>query len=134
MPSISQHFPLSARRRRRDGDGGRGTAECVSPPSAAGRRAGAGSPADARARSPSASTCTGLRAAPRRALLREEVARGARAAERALAALHGLDRDGAVRRAISTPNGPLGSRPRYIGTAAVELAVLRAELSGHLQG
>lgn len=62
--------------------------------------------------------------------MREQVA--VLEAEKALAALHGLDRDGAYADDLRTELA--AAKAAYVGTAVVELAVLRAELGGRLQG
>lgn len=120
MPSISQHFPFSALLRRRSPR----PAQPSAPPDPP--RAPTPLPMLAPIPEPELHW-----AEPHPApLLREQVA--VLEAERALAALHGLDRDGAYAEDLHAELA--AAKAAYIGTAVVELAVLRAELSGRLQG
>ncbi|MBJ7332005.1 MAG: hypothetical protein JHC95_19060 [Solirubrobacteraceae bacterium] len=64
------------------------------------------------------------------AVLREQLA--VLEAERALASLHGLDRD--VAYAADLRDELNAVQAAYVGTAVVEIAVMRAEFDGRLQG
>ncbi len=124
MPSISQHFPFSALLRRRSPR----PAQPSAPPDAPQVAAREPLPLPMLAPIPEDEPRW---AEPHPApLLREQVA--VLEAEKALAALHGLDRDGAYAEDLQSELA--AAKAAYIGTAVVELAVLRAELSGRLQG
>lgn len=126
MPSISQHFPFSALLRRRSPRPARPSAPPEPPRAAAPATAPVPLPMLAPIPEPDLHW-----AEPHPApLLREQVA--VLEAERALASLHGLDRDGAYAEDLQAELA--AAKAAYIGTAVVELAVLRAELNGRLQG
>ncbi len=120
MPSISQHFPFSALLRRRSPR----PAQPSAPPDPP--REPTPLPMLAPIPEPELHW-----AEPHPApLLREQVA--VLEAERALAALHGLDCDGAYAEDLQAELA--AAKAAYVGTAVVELAELRAELNGRLQG
>ena len=122
MPSIRPHLALAALRRRRAGRAPQDPAPPDRPaPSAA----------------PEPSVVVALPApAPRWATppsaaeLREELVQ--LEGERAIATLHGLDADGRYVHDLEAEVG--AARTAYVGTAVVEIALLRAELTGRLQG
>ena len=128
MPSISQHFPLSALLRRLSPRPAQPSAPPDAPQAAEPAAAREPHPLPMLAPIPDAEPSW---AEPHPApLLREQVA--VLEAEKALAALHGLDRDGAYAEDLQSELA--AAKAAYIGTAVVELAVLRAELGGRLQG
>lgn len=124
MPSISQHFPFSALLRRRAPR----PAQPSGPPEPP--RAAAAEPVHLPMLAPIPDPELHWAEPHPAPLLREQVA--VLEAERALAALHGLDRDGAYAEDLQSELA--AAKAAYIGTAVVELAVLRAELNGRLQG
>lgn len=124
MPSISQHFPFSALLRRRAPR----PAQPSAPPEPP--RAAAAEPVPLPMLAPIPEPELHWAEPHPAPLLREQVA--VLEAERALAALHGLDRDGAYAEDLQSELA--AAKAAYIGTAVVELAVLRAELNGRLQG
>lgn len=119
MPSIRPHLPFPALRRRRPAQPARSAAP-PDPP------APAPLPLVDALPSPVFNWIT----PPPAADLREELV--LLESERALAALHGLDRTGAYAEDLRAELDAV--RTAFVGTAVVEIAVLRAELTGRPQG
>ena len=120
MPSIRPHLPFPGLRRRRPAPPAPSAAPPDPAPPVSLPMVGALPPA------PAVSWVAPAPAAD----LREELVM--LESERALAGLHGLDRTGAYADDLRAELDAV--RAAYVGTAVVEIAVLRAQLAGRPQG